>query len=112
MLVKDELKVKDILVLGEDINQRMDDILVNTEEAIQVSTYIRIQLEKQIQALDQLEDENKEFKKRVKKVKKGLKVIIRRAMLNKITRFLMILVLLAVIALIVVYIVKGNQAQS
>lgn len=48
MLVKDELKVKDILVLGEDINQRMDDILVNTEEAIQVSTYIRIQLEKQI----------------------------------------------------------------
>lgn len=38
----------------------------------------------------------------MKKAKKGLKVIIKRAMMNKFTRFLMVLVILAVIGLIVV----------
>lgn len=54
ILVKDEVKVKDILALGMDINNRMNDILVNTEEGIQASTYIRLELEKQIEALDEL----------------------------------------------------------
>lgn len=53
-MVKDEVKVKDILALGMDINNRMNDILVNTEEGIQASTYIRLELEKQIEALDEL----------------------------------------------------------
>lgn len=71
-----------------------------------MSTYIRIELDKQIELLDNLEDENKEYKKRMKRVKKGLQVIIRRAIMSKITRFLMVLVLLAVIGLIIVYVLK------
>lgn len=108
MVVKDEIKVKHILAIDDQVQQGMNEILKDTEQAIQISTYIRIELEKQIEALDQLEDENKEFKKRIKKAKQGLKVIIKRAMLNKITRFLMVLVLLAVIGLVVVSILKDN----
>lgn len=44
----------------------------------------------------------------MKKAKKGLKVIIKRAMMNKITTALMVLVLLAVIGLIVVSVLKDN----
>lgn len=44
----------------------------------------------------------------MKRVKKGLRVIIRRAMLNKCTQFLCVLVVLGVIATIVVYVLKNN----
>ena len=46
---------------------------------------------------------------RLNRVKKGLIVILRRAMLNKLTRFLVVLLVLAVIALIVLYILKGKS---
>lgn len=48
----------------------------------------------------------------MKKVKKGLKVIIKRAMLNKLTRFLMVLVILAVIGLVVVSILVDSGKIS
>ena len=61
MVVKDEIKVKHILAIDDQVQQGMNEILKDTEQAIQISTYIRIELEKQIEALDQLEDENKEL---------------------------------------------------
>jgi len=45
---------------------------------------------------------------RLERVKKGLIIIIRRAMLNKLTRCLAILLVLAIIALIVIYILRGG----
>lgn len=53
-------------------------------------------------------DENKEGTKRLRRAKRGLKTIIKRAMLNKCTRFLAIITVLALIGLIVVYILKDN----
>ena len=47
-MVTDEVKVKDILDMGTDIDKRLKNIHKHTEEAIQVSTMIRIELEKQI----------------------------------------------------------------
>jgi flagellar biosynthesis/type III secretory pathway M-ring protein FliF/YscJ len=95
--------------LGNDIHGRLNDIHANTAKAIDVATYIRLDLDKQIEALDSLEDENKEFAKRMKRAKKGLQVIIRRAMMNKCTQCLMVLMILAVIALIIVYAVKSQD---
>ena len=46
---------------------------------------------------------------RLDRAKKGLLVILRRAMLNKLTRCLVILLVLAIIALIVLYILKGQN---
>ena len=48
----------------------------------------------------------------MKKAKKGLKVIIKKAMLNKLTRFLMVLVILAIIGLIVVSVLVDNGTIS
>lgn len=96
------ITVKQILHLGVTIDEAMKNIAADTEKAIEASTYIRIELDKQIEELDNLEDENKEFKKRVRRAKKGLKVIIARALMNKCTRFLLVLVILAIIGLIVV----------
>lgn len=42
--------------IGDDIENRLKDIMIDTEKAISASTYIRIELEKQIEALDNLED--------------------------------------------------------
>jgi uncharacterized Tic20 family protein len=45
---------------------------------------------------------------RLNRVKKGLIVILRRAMLNKLTRFLAVLLVVTLIGLIVVWILKGK----
>ena len=45
---------------------------------------------------------------RLNRVKKGLNVILRRAMLNKCTRFLAVLLILAIIGLIVLYVLRGQ----
>jgi hypothetical protein len=48
----------------------------------------------------------------MKRAKKGLQVIIRRALMNKCTQFLMILVILAIIGLIVVSIVHNPPPSN
>lgn len=106
--VKDEVQVKDILLLGEDIDKRLVNVHKYTEEAISASTMIRLELEKQIEGLDAIYDENMDTRKKIKRAQKGLKQILKRAMLNKITRCLMVLVLLAVIGLITVSILKDK----
>jgi hypothetical protein len=45
----------------------------------------------------------------MKRAKKGLQVIIRRALMNRCTQCLMILVILAIIGLVVATVVKDNQ---
>ena len=45
---------------------------------------------------------------RLERAKKGLMVILRRAMLNKLTRCLVILLILAIIGLVTVYILSGQ----
>lgn len=45
---------------------------------------------------------------RLNRVKKGLIIILRRAMLNKCTRFLVVILLLAVVGLIALYILRGK----
>ena len=69
---------------------------------------IRLELEKQIEGLDAIYDENMDSKKKIKRAKKGLKTILKRAMLNKLTRCLAILVLLAIIGLITVSVLKDK----
>jgi hypothetical protein len=44
----------------------------------------------------------------MKRAKKGLQVIIRRALMNNCTKFLLVLVLLAVVGLIVYTVLKDN----
>lgn len=102
------MQVKDILLLGEDIDKRLVNVHKYTEEAISASTMIRLELEKQIEGLDAIYDENMDTRKKIKRAQKGLKQILKRAMLNKITRCLMVLVLLAVIGLITVSILKDK----
>ena len=65
-------------------------------------------MDRQIEELDELYDKNKDTKQRIKKAQKGLRVIIRKAMLTRCTRFLCVLTVLGVVAVIVVYILKGN----
>jgi hypothetical protein len=48
----------------------------------------------------------------MKRAKKGLKVIIRRALMNNCTRCLMILVILAIVGLIVVSVIKDNSNKN
>ena len=67
------------------------------------------ELERQIEVLDNIYEENLEFDNRLNRVKQGLIIILRRAMMNKLTRFLAILLLLAVVALIVLYVLKSNN---
>ena len=69
---------------------------------------IRIELEKQIEGLDAIYEENMDSRKKIKRAKKGLKQILKRAMLNKLTRCLAILVVLAVIGLITVSVLKDK----
>ena len=58
--------------------------------------------------LDALYEENIEGSNRLKRAKKGLTKIIQRAMLNKLTRFLCVLLILVVIGLAVVVILRDN----
>jgi hypothetical protein len=45
----------------------------------------------------------------MKRAKKGLQVIIRRALMNRCTQCLMVLVILAIVGLIVVSVIKDNN---
>lgn len=58
--------------------------------------------------LDNVYEQNKDIENRLKRVKKGLIVILRRAMMNKCTRFLAVLLVVAVIGLTVVWILRNN----
>jgi uncharacterized Tic20 family protein len=58
--------------------------------------------------LDDVYEQNIDMDSRLNRVKKGLIVILRRAMLNKLTRFLAVLLVVTLIGLIVVWILKGN----
>lgn len=107
-MVKDEVKVNDILKLGEDIDQRLINVQKHTEEAIKASTMIRVELERQIEGLDAIYDENMDARKKIRRAQKGLKTILKRAMMNSFTRFLAILVVLGVIGLITVYVLKDK----
>ncbi len=58
--------------------------------------------------LDDVYEQNIDMDSRLNRVKKGLIVILRRAMLNKLTRFLAVLLVVTLIGLIVVWILKGK----
>jgi len=51
---------------------------------------------------------NKDINVRIKRSMDGLRTMLRRIMMSKLTRFLSIITVLAIIALIVVYILKNN----
>jgi hypothetical protein len=54
-------------------------------------------------------EENKKMENRLKRVKEGLILMLRRAMMSKLTKFLAIILLLAIIGLTVLYILKNNN---
>jgi len=61
-----------------------------------------------MEVLDDVYEQNIDTSHRLERAKKGLIVILRRAMLNKLTRFLVVLLILAIIGLITLYILKGQ----
>lgn len=79
-----------------------------TEKAVEISTYIKLELNRQIEVLDDVYEQNRDIDSRLNRVKKGLNIILRRAMMNKCTRFLAVLLVIAVIGLIVVWILQNN----
>lgn len=61
-----------------------------------------------MEVLDEVYEQNIDMGHRLERAKKGLMVILRRAMLNKLTRFLVVLLILAIIGLITLYILRGQ----
>jgi hypothetical protein len=94
--------------MQEEIEEALNRGAAALERGIDISNFIKVQLEKQITKLDEVYVQNRDFEVRMNRAKEGLLVILRQAFTNKLTRFCAMLLVVAIVGVVVVVILRSN----